>query len=317
MACRFPGARDVEEFWSNLRSGVESVSFFTDAELRAAGADAALLARPDYVRANAVLAEADGFDTGFFGYTLREAELIDPQQRVFLECAWTALEHAGLDPSNVPGAVGVFRGAGPGTYLLRQLAPDPAALAGTDGFAAMIANDKDFLATRVAYKLNLRGPSVAVQSACSTSLVAVHLAGQSLLAGECDVALAGGVSVRFPQTAGYVHQEGMILSPDGHCRAFDAQAAGIVGGNGVGVVVLKRLADALASGDTIHAVVRGSAVNNDGADKVGFTAPSVAGQEAVIREAPARLSVIPLRWRRSRGPFDRAPTGANIVCSVR
>ena len=293
MACRFPGARDVEEFWRNLRAGVESVTFFTDADLRAAGVDAAALGRPDYVKANAVLAEADGFDPDFFGYTLREAELIDPQQRVFLECAWTALEHAGCDPSKVPGVVGVFAGAGPGTYLLRQLAPNPAALAGTDGFAAMIANDKDFLSTRVAYKLNLRGPSIAVQSACSTSLVAVHLAGQSLLAGECDVALAGGVSVRFPQTTGYVHHEGMILSPDGHCRAFDARAAGIVGGNGAGVVVLKRLEDAQAAGDTIHAVIRGSAVNNDGADKVGYTAPSVSGQEAVIKEALAVAGVAP------------------------
>ena len=293
MACRFPGARDVEEFWRNLRAGTESVSFFKDEELRAAGVGPELLARTDYVRANAVVAEADGFDAGFFGYTPREAELIDPQQRVFLECAWTAMEHAGFDPSGVRGAVGVFAGAGPCTYLLRQLAPDPVRVSGADGFAAMIANDKDFLATRVAYKLNLRGPAIAVQSACSTSLVAVHLALQSLLAGECDLAMAGGVSIRFPQTAGYVHQEGMILSPDGHCRAFDARAEGIVGGNGAGVVVLRRLASALEAGDTIHAVIRGSAVNNDGAEKVGYTAPSVAGQEAVIAEALAMAGVSP------------------------
>ncbi len=293
MACRFPGARDVEEFWRNLRAGTESVSFFKDEELRAAGVGPELLARTDYVRANAVVAEADGFDAGFFGYTPREAELIDPQQRVFLECAWTAMEHAGFDPSGVQGAVGVFAGAGPCTYLLRQLAPDPVRVSGADGFAAMIANDKDFLATRVAYKLNLRGPAIAVQSACSTSLVAVHLALQSLLAGECDLAMAGGVSIRFPQTAGYVHQEGMILSPDGHCRAFDARAEGIVGGNGAGVVVLRRLASALEAGDTIHAVIRGSAVNNDGAEKVGYTAPSVAGQEAVIAEALAMAGVSP------------------------
>ncbi|MBM3855507.1 MAG: type I polyketide synthase, partial [Verrucomicrobia bacterium] len=293
LACRFPGARDVDEFWRNLHDGVESVTFFTDDELRAAGVDAALLTRPDYVKANAVLADAERFDAGFFGYTPREAQLLDPQQRVFLECAWTALEHAGYDPSAMRGAVGVFAGAGIGTYLLRQIAPNPAVVESAGGFSVLLANDKDFLPTRVAYKLNLRGPALGVQTACSTSLVAVHLAGQSLLAGECDAALAGGVAIRFPQTAGYVFQEGMILSPDGHCRAFDAQGAGIVAGNGAGVVVLKRLADALADGDTIHAVIRGSAINNDGAGKVGYTAPSVEGQAAVIAEALAVAEVEP------------------------
>jgi len=293
LACRFPGARDVDEFWRNLCAGVESIRSFTAEELRAAGVPAALLARPDYVRVNAVLEGADRFDAAFFGYAPREAELLDPQQRLFLECAWSALEHAGWNPLTLPGATGVFAGSGLNTYLLRQIAPNTAAVESAGGFSVMIANDKDFLPTRVAYKLDLRGPAVAVQTACSTSLVAVHLAAQSLLGGECDAAVAGGVSIRFPQVSGYVHQEGMILSPDGHCRAFDARAAGTVGGNGVGAVVLKRLADALADGDTIHAVIRGSAINNDGAGKVGYTAPSAVGQEAVIAEALAVAGVEP------------------------
>ncbi|HVU25275.1 MAG TPA: SDR family NAD(P)-dependent oxidoreductase [Opitutus sp.] len=291
LAVRVPGARNVDEFWANLRAGREAVTFFTDDELRRAGVDAARLARPNYVKANAVLPDADRFDAAFFGFTPREAELLDVQQRVFLECAWTAIEHAGYDPLAVPGAFGVFAGAGLNTYLLRQIAKNPAAVASAGGFQVMIANDKDFLATRVSYKLNLRGPSLAVQTACSTSLVAVHAAVQSLLAGECDAALAGGVSIRVPQDEGYEWQEGMILSPDGHCRPFAANAAGTIGGNGAGAVVLKRAEDALADGDTIHAIIRGSAINNDGAGKVGYTAPSVEGQETVIAEALAVAGV--------------------------
>lgn len=293
LAVRVPGARNVDEFWANLRAGREAVTFFTDEELRRAGVDAARLARPNYVKANAVLPDADRFDAAFFGFTPREAELLDVQQRVFLECAWTAIEHAGYDPLAVPGAVGVFAGAGLNTYLLRQIVRNPAAVASAGGFQVMIANDKDFLATRVSYKLNLRGPSLAVQTACSTSLVAVHAAVQSLLAGECDAALAGGVSIRVPQDEGYEWQEGMILSPDGHCRPFAANAAGTIGGNGAGAVVLKRAEDALADGDTIHAIIRGSAINNDGAGKVGYTAPSVEGQETVIAEALAVAGVTP------------------------
>ncbi len=293
LAVRVPGARNVGEFWENLRAGREAVTFFTDEELRRAGVDAARLARPNYVKANAVLPDADRFDAAFFGFTPREAELLDVQQRVFLECAWTAIEHAGYDPLAVPGAFGVFAGAGLNTYLLRQIARNPAAVASAGGFQVMIANDKDFLATRVSYKLNLRGPSLAVQTACSTSLVAVHAAVQSLLAGECDAALAGGVSIRVPQDEGYEWQEGMILSPDGHCRPFAANAAGTIGGNGAGAVVLKRAEDAVADGDTIHAIIRGSAINNDGAGKVGYTAPSVEGQETVIAEAMAVAGVSP------------------------
>jgi acyl transferase domain-containing protein/NADP-dependent 3-hydroxy acid dehydrogenase YdfG len=293
LAVRVPGARNVDEFWANLRAGREAVTFFTEEELRRAGVEAARLARPNYVKANAVLPDADRFDAAFFGFTPREAELLDVQQRVFLECAWTALEHAGYDPLAMPGAVGVFAGAGLNTYLLRQVARNPAAVASAGGFQVMIANDKDFLATRVSYKLNLRGPSLAVQTACSTSLVAVHAAIQSLLAGECDAALAGGVSIRVPQDEGYEWQEGMILSPDGHCRPFAANAAGTIGGSGAGAVVLKRAEDALADGDTIHALIRGSAINNDGAGKVGYTAPSVEGQETVIAEALAVAGVSP------------------------
>lgn len=293
LAVRVPGARNVDEFWANLRAGREAVTFFTEEELRRAGVAAAQFARANYVKANAVLPDADRFDAAFFGFTPREAELLDVQQRVFLECAWTAIEHAGYDPLAVPGAFGVFAGAGLNTYLLRQIARNPAAVASAGGFQVMIANDKDFLATRVSYKLNLRGPSASVQTACSTSLVAVHLAIQSLLAGECDAALAGGVSIRVPQDEGYEWQEGMILSPDGHCRPFAANAAGTIGGNGAGAVVLKRAEDAIAEGDTIHALIRGSAINNDGAGKVGYTAPSIEGQEAVIAEAQAVAGVTP------------------------
>jgi acyl transferase domain-containing protein len=293
MACRFPGAANLDAFLRMLREGREGITHFSADELIAAGIDSALVSRSDYIRANAILPEPARFDAAFFGYTPREAELLDVQQRVFLEIAWTAIEHAGYDPLKIPGPCGVFAGSGLNTYLLNQIAANPEVVASAGGFSVMIANDKDHLATRVAYKLNLRGPALAVQTACSTSLVAVHLAVQSLIAGECDVALAGGVSLRVPQNTGYLYQEGMILSPDGHCRAFDANAAGTVGGNGAGVVLLKRAIDAMADGDTIHAIVRGSAINNDGAAKVGYTAPSLDGQAAVIAEALAVAEVSP------------------------
>ncbi len=285
IACRFPGASNVDEFLNLLRDGREGLTHFSREELLNAGVDSALLERPEYVRTNGVLANPARFDAAFFGYTPREAELLDVQQRVWLEIAWTAIEDAGYNPSALPGPCGVFAGSGLNTYLLNQLVANPAVVESAGGFSVMIANDKDHLATRAAYKLDLRGPAIAVQTACSTSLVAIHLAAQSLLAGECDVALAGGVSLRVPQSTGYLYQEGMILSPDGHCRAFDAGAAGTVGGNGVGAVVLKRAEDALAAGDNIHALIRGSAINNDGAAKVGYTAPGLEGQAAVIAEA--------------------------------
>lgn len=293
MAGRFPKARDVEEFWRNLADGVEGITFFTDAELRAAGVDEALLNHPNYVKAGSVLEGIELFDAGFFGYQPREAELMDPQQRLFLECAWEALERAGYDAANYTGSVGVYGGAGMNSYLLNNLCSNRQLMETMGEFQTMIGNDKDFLATRVSYKLNLKGPSMTVQTACSTSLVAVHQACQSLLNYQCDVALAGGVSVHTPQGRGYLYQEGMILSPDGHCRAFDAKAQGTVGGTGVGIVVLKRLADALADGDQIDAVIKGSAINNDGSLKVGYTAPGLDGQAEVIAMAQAMAGVTP------------------------
>jgi acyl transferase domain-containing protein len=293
MAGRFPGARDVDEFWQNLCEGVESISFFSDDELVAAGVDPALVRDPSYVKARGVLKEIDLFDASFFGFYPREAELMDPQHRLFLECAWQALEDAGYDPERYGGLIGVFAGVSMNTYLLSFLASQRGFLSSAEGYQLAIANDKDFLATRVSYKLNLKGPSVVVQTACSTSLVAIHLACQNLLGYQCDMALAGGVSIHVPEERGYSYQEGMILSPDGHCRAFDARAQGTVSGNGVGIVVLKRLSDALADGDHIYAVVKGSACNNDGSMRVGFTAPGVDGQAEVVATAQAVAGVEP------------------------
>jgi amino acid adenylation domain-containing protein len=292
MSGRFPGARDTAEFWSNLCAGIESVSFFSDDELLAAGIAPELLRDPAFVRAQGALADSYAFDAAFFGVNAREAEVMDPQHRVFLECAWSALEDAGYDPRRFPGAVGVFGGSGFSAHLSRVLA-NRELVASVGNALATFANGKDFLTTRVSYKLGLRGPSVAVQTACSTSLVAIHVACQSLLNRECDLALAGGVSIAADPVGGYLYQEGGILSPDGHCRAFDAAAAGTVGGSGAGVVVLKRMDDALRDGDAIRAVVKGSAINNDGAGKVGFTAPGVEGQAQAIAEALAIAGVEP------------------------
>lgn len=291
MACRFPGAQDVETFWQNLQNGVESITFFSDEELLATGVPPELLKNPNYVKGSAVLDHIDQFDASFFGYTPREAEIMDPQHRLFLECAHQALESAGIVPEIYDGTVGVYAGTGMNTYLLNNIYPNHTILEWMGGFQTRLANDKDFLTTRVSYKLDLKGPSLNIQTACSTSLVAVHLACQNLLNGECDIALAGGASINVPHRAGYLYDEGMIDSPDGHCRVFDAQAQGTVGGSGVGIVVLKRLVDALEDGDDIHAVVKGSAVNNDGALKVGFTAPSVDGQTRVVAEAIALAEV--------------------------
>ncbi|HEX2211052.1 MAG TPA: type I polyketide synthase, partial [Longimicrobium sp.] len=290
MSCRFPGADTPRQFWRNLCAGVESVVFFGEDELLAAGVPTAALRDPRYVPAHAPLAEPYAFDAPFFGVSQREAQVMDPQQRVFLECAWSALEDAGYDPQRYPDSVGVFAGSGSSGYLARVMANSD--LAAAVGDTAVFANKADFLTTRVSYKLGLRGPSVAVQTACSTSLVAIHLACQSLLGRECDIALAGGATIS-PDPTGYPYQEGGILSPDGHCRAFDARGAGTVGGSGAGVVVLKRFVDAVRDGDTIHAVVKGSAINNDGAGKVGFTAPSVKGQAQAITEALSVAAVDP------------------------
>lgn len=291
MACRAPGATTPQQFWQNLRDGVESISHLSDVTLLAQGVDQATLHDPNYVKARGCLDDVAGFDAAFFDITAREAQILDPQHRHFLECVWEALEDAGIDPQRYSHPIGVYAGAGINTYLAHIHAqPELYKLVGH--FLTSISNEKDNLATRVSYKLGLRGPSLSIQTACSTSLVAVHLACQALLTGECGIALAGGVAIDAQQ-AGYFYQKEGIYSPDGHCRAFDAAGQGTVFGSGVGVVVLKRLADALADGDPIHAVIKGSAINNDGATKVGYTAPSVEGQSAVVQLAQARAGVAP------------------------
>lgn len=286
MAGRFPGARNIEEFWERLRDGVETITFFSDEELLEAGVSRELLAQPNYVKARGLLDDADMFDATFFGFTPREAEIMNPQHRVLLECAWEALENAGYDPERYRAPVGVFAGGGLNMYLL-NVAMQPDVMRAGLGWQAGLLNWQDTLTTNISYKLNLRGPSLDVQTFCSTSLVAVHLACQSLLNGECDMALAGGIKIAIPLKSGYLYQEGGINPPDGHCRAFDALAKGTPSGSGVALVVLKRLADAHEDGDYIHAILKGSAVNNDGSVKVGFTAPSVEGQSKVIAEALA------------------------------
>ncbi|KYC36602.1 polyketide synthase [Scytonema hofmannii PCC 7110] len=286
MASRFPGAKSVERFWQNLRDGVESISFFTDDELVNSGLDPALLRDPNYVKARAVLEDIDMLDASFFGFTPKEAAFMDPQHRLFLECAWEALENAGYDPEADKELTGVYAGASLSSYLINNLVSDPN-LSKSNSLPITISNDKDYLSTRVSYKLNLKGPSISVNTACSTSLVAVHLACRGLLSYQCDRALAGGVTIEVPHKEGYFYQEGGITSPDGHCRAFDAKSQGCPSGNGIGIVVLKRLEDALADGDCIYAVIKGSAINNDGSEKVSFTAPSVAGQADVIASAQA------------------------------
>ena len=292
MSGRFPGASNVDAFWRNLVDGTESVSFFSDQELVAAGADPRWLKEPNYVKAGAVLSNIDQFDASFFGYTPREAEVMDPQHRLFLECAWEALESAGYNPTSNESAIGVYAGASSTTYGSRAM-PGPEETDGADPVQTIIGAGRDFLTTRVSYKLNLRGPSVNVQTACSTSLVAVHMACRGILDRECDMALAGGAAISVPQGCGYFHQAGSIASPDGHCRAFDAKAEGMLRGNGVGIVVLKRLSDAVRDRDHIYAVIKGSAINNDGADKVGYTAPSVNGQAEVVTQAQEAAGVDP------------------------
>jgi phthiocerol/phenolphthiocerol synthesis type-I polyketide synthase E len=292
MSGMFPGAHNVEEFWQNLRDGVESISRFTDAELELNG-DAALAHDSRYVKSKAILDGVELFDAAFFGFTPREAELADPQQRLFLQCAWSALENAGYDTQRFDGSIGVFGGVSFSHYLFANLLSNRGLIDSIGFLQTSIRNRTDHLTTNVAYKLNLRGPAVTVQTACSTSLVAVHLAAQSLINYECDMALAGGSSISLPQKTGYMYQEGGILSPDGHCRVFDAKAQGTVSGNGVGIVVLKRLADALADRDHIEAVILGSAIGNDGSGKVGYTAPSIEGQAQVIAEAQLVAGVDP------------------------
>ncbi len=291
LSGRFPQAPNLDSFWQNLKDGVESISVFSEQELLDSGISSDLLKNPNYVRARSVLSDAEMFDASFFGFSAKEAQQLDPQQRLFLEAAWEVIESAGYDPEKYGGLIGVYAGIGFNTYLFNNIYPTFDSQDFVDGYQLMLNSDKDFLPTRVSYKLNLRGPAVNVQTACSTSLVAVHLACQSLLNGECNMALAGGVSIVFPQNIGYLYTEGMIVSPDGHCRAFDAQAQGTVSGSGLGIVLLKRLEDAIADRDCIHAIIKGSAINNDGSLKVGYTAPSTEGQATVIAQAQAVAEV--------------------------
>ena len=286
MAGRFPGARDIRQFWRNLRAGVESICDRSSEELLAAGAAADELADPHYVKRASMLDDVPLFDAAFFGFSPRDASIMDPQHRHFLECSWEALEDAGHPPQLFDGSIGVFAGSGMNTYLIHNLLANRALLSESGLFQLkQTGNDKDVLSTRVSYQLDLRGPSINVQTACSTSLVAVHLACQSLLNQECDMALAGGATIEVPHGIGYIYREGEILSRDGRCRPFDGSSSGTVFGSGIGIVVLRRLEEALESNDNIRAIILGSAINNDGARKVGYLAPSVDGQAEVIGEA--------------------------------
>ena len=292
---RFPGANTIDEFWQNLRNGVESITVFTPEELTAAGYDDATVRSERFVPAAPMIAGIENFDASFFGFSPRDAEIIDPQYRIFIEESWSALEDAGYDADQFRGAVGVFAGANISRYLLNSLKPlmDQDPTKGAALVTALCFNDKDALATLVSYKLNLTGPSVNVQSFCSTSLVAVHMGCQSLRLRESDMVVAGGANLHGRDAAGYSYRDGDILSPDGHCRAFDAQGRGTLFGSGAGAVILKRLPDAIADGDTIHAVIVGSAVNNDGAHKAGYTAPSLEGQAEAVTRALGAAGVDP------------------------
>ena len=290
MAGRFPDAGDVDAFWENIKNGKESLTVFTDEELLAAGVSPAQLADPNYVRNGVVLEGLRQFDAAYFGFTPREAEVMDPQQRFLFECAVEALEQAGYGDDANARSVGVYLGTGESQYLFENLLPQ-AALLESMRLAGMHGTRPDYMATRLSYRLNLSGPSINIGTACSTSLVAVHQACQALLDGECEMALAGGASIALIGPRGYVYQEGFIASADGHCRAFDKRATGTRSGSGAALVLLKPLGAAITDGDTIHAVIKGSAINNDGAEKVGYTAPSVLGQARAIADAQAVADV--------------------------
>ncbi|MCP4149084.1 MAG: amino acid adenylation domain-containing protein, partial [bacterium] len=280
MTGRFPGARNIGEFWDNLINGVHSISFFSEEELEQAGINPGILKEPGYIRAKGVLEDAEYFDSSFFSYSTREAAVMDPQLRILHECAWEALENAGYSTDKYDGLIGFYTGATSNFFWVSQFLEkldNPSEL-----FFISNLNDSGSFATAISYKLNLKGAGVYVHTACSTSLVAIHAACKGLFSGECDIALAGGVSVTYPLKSGYIYQEGMIFSPDGRCRAFDVEAKGTVGGNGAGLVVLKPLKEAIEDRDTIYAVIKGTAINNDGNRKVGYTAPSIDGQAEVI-----------------------------------
>src|SRR6476469_1007146 len=285
LSCRLPGAATAEEYWKNLCDGVESVDYFSDQELVAAGVDPSLVANPRYVKAAPVLRDVEMFDASFFGYSPKDAALMDPQHRLFLEVAWEAFENAGYDPSGHPGKIGVLSSGGGvvSTYLMTKLYP--AKLVDQTASASHINNDKDFLSTRVSFKFNLRGPSFTIQSACSSSLLAVHQACQNLRFNECDMMLVGGSVVRVPQVEGYLAEKRNLYSLDGHCRPFDLSGQGTIFGSGVGAVLLKPLEKAVADRDHIFAVIKGTAANNDGSAKISYTASSVGQQSQAVVDA--------------------------------
>ncbi|BAZ20918.1 beta-ketoacyl synthase [Kalymmatonema gypsitolerans NIES-4073] len=287
MSGRFPSAKNIDDFWHNLQNGLESILFLSNDDLVDLNLEEAVLNNPQYVKAAPVLEDIELFDARFFGYSPKEAEVMDPQHRLFIECAWSALENAGYDPETYEGLIGVYAGVSTNTYFFNNIYKNINFIDISNKYTL----NKDFLTTNISYKLNLKGPSVGIQTYCSTSLVAVHLACKSLLDEECDIALAGGVTVIVPQKSGYFYEKDGILSPDGHCRAFDAKAQGTIFGSGLGIVVLKRLKDAIADRDYIHAIIKGSAINNDGSLKVSYTAPSVNGQAEVIVEALANAGI--------------------------
>ena len=311
LAGRFPGAKTVDELWQRLRNGEELITKFTDDELTAIGISPSELSDPNYVRSGSILENVEMFDASFFGFNPREARLTNPQHRLFLESAWEAMESAGYDTERYTGSIGVFAGESMNTYRDR-LSSESHAWDTVDGLRKVIGNNRDYLATSVSYRLNMKGPSYTIQTACSTSLVAVHLACENLQTYQCDIALAGGVSIHFPQGRGYRYQEGMTFSPDGHCRSFDAKAQGNVPGQGLGIVVLKRLSEALKDGDSIHAVIRGSAVNNDGRRKIGYTAPSIDGQSEVIAAALELADIDPDTIRYVEAHGSGTPLGDPI-----
>ena len=293
MSCRFPGADNIDQFWDNLKNGVESVEILNDQDLRESGITTDVYNHPNYVRSAPVLNNVEMFDAGFFGFSPGEAKILDPQRRLFLMCGWEVFEDAGYNPYSLDIPVAVYGSAGVTQYYNAKLCGNDEIYRTAGEQQILISNDKDHLPTHLSYKLNLKGPSINVNTACSSSLVAVHLARMSLLLGECDMAIAGGASVMVPHKAGYMYVEDSILSRDGHCRAFDDEGSGTLWGSGCGVVLLKRLEDALRDNDNIRAVIRGSAINNDGNEKVGYTAPSVEGQAEVVIQALASADLEP------------------------
>jgi acyl transferase domain-containing protein len=293
MAGRFPGAGSIDEFWENLVNGVDSIRFYKDEELIEAGVEPGALNHPDYVKAKGEVGNVDMFDASFFGINPREAEVTDPQHRMLLECAWEAMEHAGYDSGKYDGPIGVYAGKSMDYYLLLNVYPYIKKEISAGSLQAAIGNDKDSLTTLISYRLNLTGPAITIQTSSSTSLVAICVACQSLLTYQCDIALAGGITAGPPIKSGYLYQEGGIWAPDGHCRAFSAGAKGFVPGCGMGLTVLKRLEDAVREGDTIWAVIKGFAVNNDGSNKVSYSAPSVDAQAVVVAQAQAAAGVHP------------------------